>query len=96
MGVSFLFFQGKTAFNIKTCHVISNISQLLPPVDIDNLEIASWSIKATFYFLGDFGQALLMCKGSRLKRHKSRVAPAPCSFAKLAIVSDHIVVHWCY
>ena len=30
MGVtSFLFFQSKTAFNINTCQVISNISQLL-------------------------------------------------------------------
>ena len=30
--ISFLFFQYKTALNINSCHVISNMSQLLPPI----------------------------------------------------------------
>ena len=54
--ISFLFFQCKTAFNVNTCHVISNISQLLPP---DHLKIANCSdLTTVFYPLGDFGQAL--------------------------------------
>ena len=28
--INFLFLQCKTAFNMNTCHVMSNISQLLP------------------------------------------------------------------
>ena len=54
--ISFLFFQCKTAFNVNTYHVISNISQLLPP---DHMKIANCSNLATvFYPLGNFGQAL--------------------------------------
>ena len=57
--ISFLFFQYKTAFNIDTCHVISNISQLLPLFDLDRLEIANCSnLTIVFYTLGNFGQAL--------------------------------------
>ena len=56
--ISFLFFQCKTAFNVNTCHVISNISQLLPP---DHLKIANCSnLTIVFYPLGNFGQALCM------------------------------------
>ena len=32
-----------TDFNINTCHIMSNISQLLPLFDIDDLEIADCS-----------------------------------------------------
>ena len=57
MGVNFLFFQGKTAFNINTCHVISNISQLLPLFDVDDPEIANCSIKAlSFTFWAILGK----------------------------------------
>ena len=57
---SFLFFQSKTDFNVNTLHVISNISQLLPPLfDVDHLEIANCSnLTIVFYSLGNFGQAL--------------------------------------
>ena len=61
MGViSFLFFQCKTAFNVNTCHVISNISHsCFPLFDVDHLEIANCSILTTvFYPQGNFGQAL--------------------------------------
>ena len=54
--MSFLFFECKTAFNVNTCHVISNISQLLPP---DHLKIANcFNLTIVFYPLGNFGQAL--------------------------------------
>ena len=54
--MNFLFFQCKTAFNVNTCHVISNISQLF---DVDHLEIANCSnLTTVVYPLGDFGQAL--------------------------------------
>ena len=57
--ISFLFFQCKTAFNVNTCHVISNISQLLPLFDVDHLEIANCpNLTIVFYTLGNFGQAL--------------------------------------
>ena len=54
--ISFLFFQYKTIFNVNTYHVISNISQLLPP---DHLKIANCSnlTIVIFYPLGNFGQA---------------------------------------
>ena len=56
--ISFLFFQCKTAFNVNTCNVISNISQLLPPVRFDHLEIAYCSnLIIVFYPFGTFGQA---------------------------------------
>ena len=59
--ISFLFFQCKTALTINSCHVISNMSQLLPPVQIDDLEIANCSITAlSCTVAGDFGQALLI------------------------------------
>ena len=55
--ISFLFFQCKTAFNLNTCHVISNISQLFPLFDVDHMEIASCSnLTTVFYPLGNFGQ----------------------------------------
>ena len=57
--ISFLFFQCKTAFNINTCYVVSNTSQLLPSVwywRSWNSKLLYWS--TVFYFLGDFGQAL--------------------------------------
>ena len=54
--MSVLFFQCKTAFNVNTCHVISNISQLFPSV---HLEMANCSdLTIVFYPLGSFGQAL--------------------------------------
>ena len=54
--ISFLFFQCKTAFDVNTCHIISNISQLLPP---DHLKIANCSnLTIVFYPKGNFGQAL--------------------------------------
>ena len=54
--ISFLFFQCKTAFNVNTCHVISNISQLF---DVDHLEMANCcNLTTVFYPLGNFGQAL--------------------------------------
>ena len=53
--ISFLFFQCKTALNVNTCHVISNISQLLPSY----LELANCSnLTIVFLPLGNFGQAL--------------------------------------
>ena len=53
--ISFLFFQCKTAFNVNTRHVISNISQF----DVDHLEIANCSnLTIVLYPLGMFGQAL--------------------------------------
>ena len=51
---SFLFFQCKTAFNVNTCHVISDTSQLLPPVR----RWPSGNRKLLFCLLGNFGQAL--------------------------------------
>ena len=56
MGViGFLFFQCKTAVNIDTCHVISNISKL--PFDTDDLETANCSIKAlSFTFWSILGK----------------------------------------
>ena len=57
--ISFLFFQCKTALNVNTCHVISNISQSFPLFGVDHLEIASYSnLTIVFYPLGNFGQAL--------------------------------------
>ena len=54
--ISFLFFQCKTAFNVNTCHVLSNISQLLHP---DHLKITNCpNLTTVFYPLGNFGQAL--------------------------------------
>ena len=56
--ISFLFFQCKTSFDVNTCHIISNISQLLPLFDADHLEIANCSnLTIVFYPLGNFGQA---------------------------------------
>ena len=56
--ISFLFFQCKTAFNVNTCHAISNISQLLLWLfDVDHLEIAN-CFYLIIVFLGNFGQAL--------------------------------------
>ena len=53
------FFHCKTALNINTCHVISNILQLIPLFDI--LKIANCSLlKHCLNFLGDFAQALLI------------------------------------
>ena len=60
--ISFLSFQCKTAFNVNTCHVISNMTnilQLLPLFDVDHLEIANCSdLTIVFYPLGNRGQAL--------------------------------------
>ena len=57
--ISFLFFQCKTAFNVNTHHVISNISQLHPLFDADHLKIANCSnLTIVFYPLDNFGQAL--------------------------------------
>ena len=54
--ISFLFFQCITSFNVNICHVISNISQLLPLCDADHLEIANCSnLTIVFYPLGNFG-----------------------------------------
>ena len=56
---SFLSFSVKLLFYVNTCHVISNISQLLPLFDVDYLEIANCPNLATFFYpLGNFGQAL--------------------------------------
>ena len=59
--ISFLFFQGKTAFNVNTCHVISNITfnSCFPLFDVDHLEIANcYNLTIVFYPLANFGQAL--------------------------------------
>ena len=57
--ISFPFFQCKTAFNVGTCHVISNISSCFPLFDVDHMEIANCSnLTILFYALGNFGQAL--------------------------------------
>ena len=57
--INFLFFQCKTAFNVTTCHLISNISQLLPLFDVEDLKIANcFNLTIVFYPLGNFGQAL--------------------------------------
>ena len=56
--ISFLFFQCKTAFNMNTCHLMSNISQLLPPFWYwwsGNSRLLQLSIVS--YLLGDLGQA---------------------------------------
>ena len=59
--INFLFFQCKTAFNVSTCHVISNVSQLLPLFDVGHLEIANCSnLTIVFYPLSNFGQVLCM------------------------------------
>ena len=48
-----------TAFNVNTCHVLSNISQLFPLFDVDHLETANcYNLTIVFYPLGSFGQAL--------------------------------------
>ena len=55
--ICFVFFQSKPAFNINTCHLIPNISQLRSPVSYWQ----SWnyySKSIVFYFLGEFGQLL--------------------------------------
>ena len=51
--INFPFFQCKTAFNLNTCHVISNISRLLPS---DHLSCSNLTI--VFYPLGNIGRAL--------------------------------------
>ena len=72
--ISLLFFQCKTAFNVNTCHVISNISQLLPLLDVDHLEITNRSdLTIVFYPLGNFGQALCirLCHEDMILTRKS-------------------------
>ena len=57
--INFLFFQCKAAFNVNTCHVISNISHLLPLFNVGHLEIANCSnLTIVFDPLGNSGQAL--------------------------------------
>ena len=55
--ISFLFFQCKTAFNVNTCHVIPNTSQLLPSVQCSPPGNCS-NLTIVFHPLGNFGQAL--------------------------------------
>ena len=54
--ISFFFISWKTAFNVNDCHVISDISQLLPPVPSGIANCSDLTI--VFYPLGNFGQAL--------------------------------------
>ena len=57
--ISFLFIQCKTAFNVNTYHVISNIAQLVPLFDVDHLEIANcFNLTIVFYPFANFGQTL--------------------------------------
>ena len=50
--MSFLFFQCKTAFNANTCHVISNISQLLPPDHLENASCSDLTMRMIKIFRG--------------------------------------------
>ena len=79
MGViSFFFFQCKTAFNVNTRHVISNISQLLPLFDVDHLKMTNCSnLTTAFYPLGNFGQALCIrsCHEDLILTRKSHNCP---------------------
>ena len=59
--ISFTFFQCKTTFGINTCHLMSNVSLLLPLFYVDHLEIANCSnLSTVYYLLGDFGRELFI------------------------------------
>ena len=46
---------------MHTCHVISDISDLSPPFEIDHLEIVNYcTLGIVYYLLGDLGQALFI------------------------------------
>ena len=74
--ISFLFFQYKTALNVDTCHVISNITShsCFPLFDVDHLDMANCSnLTIVFYPLGNFGQALCIrsCREDLIFTRKS-------------------------